>query len=303
MNDSQSASVAAFPRSSLRPWIRLLRPIQWSKNAILFAGAVFGSVIDQPEQFLQALLAFVAFCLISSSIYIFNDWIDADADRLHPTKRFRPIAAGTIASRQALKVAAALGVTGLAISTVIGWWFVLVAATYLILMIAYGLELKDIVILDIFVIAGGFVLRAVGGAVAVSLPISPWLLFCTMLLALFLGFCKRRNELAVLSDDSLAYRKTLEGYTIPMLDQAIAVTAASTIMAYSIYTFNAAQVPSNDIMMITIPFVAFAVFRYLFLVYVKNLGGSPESLLFRDVPMLVSILGWGVTVVLVSLFR
>ena len=303
MNDSQSASVAAFPRSSLRPWIRLLRPVQWSKNAILFAGAVFGSVIDQPEQFLQALLAFVAFCLISSSIYIFNDCIDADADRLHPTKRFRPIAAGTTAPRQALKVAAALGVTGLAISTVVGWWFLLVAATYLILMIAYGLELKDIVILDIFVIAGGFVLRAVGGAVAVSLPISPWLLFCTMLLALFLGFCKRRNELAVLPDDSLAYRKTLEGYTIPMLDQAIAVTAASTIMAYSIYTFNAAQVPSNDIMMITIPFVAFAVFRYLFLVYAKKLGGSPESLLFRDVPLLVSILGWGVTVVLVSLFR
>jgi 4-hydroxybenzoate polyprenyltransferase len=281
----------------------LLRPVQWSKNAILFAGAVFGSVIDQPEQFFRALLAFIAFCLISSSIYIFNDWIDADADRLHPTKRFRPIAAGTILPRQALTAGSTLAITGLAIGTVVGWWFLLVAATYLALMIAYGLELKDIVILDIFVIAGGFVLRAVGGAVAVSLPISPWLLFCTMLLALFLGFCKRRNELAVLPDDSRAYRKTLEGYTLPMLDQAIAVTAASTIMAYSIYTFNAAQVPSNDVMMITIPFVAFAMFRYLFLVYAKKLGGSPESLLFRDVPLLVSILGWGVSVVLVSLFR
>jgi 4-hydroxybenzoate polyprenyltransferase len=260
-------------------------------------------VIDQPEQFLQAFFAFVAFCLISSSVYIFNDWIDADADRLHPTKRFRPIAAGTIVPSQALFAATTLSITGLAISTIVGWWFLLVAATYLALMVAYGLELKDIVILDIFVIAGGFVLRAVGGAVAVSLPISPWLLFCTMLLALFLGFCKRRNELAVLPGDSRAYRKTLEGYTLPMLDQAIAVTAASTIMAYSIYTFNAAQVPSNDIMMITIPFVAFAMFRYLFLVYAKKLGGSPESLLFRDVPLLVSILGWGISVVLVSLFR
>ena len=303
VSDSSTAGISAIPRSTIRSWIKLLRPIQWSKNAILFAGAVFGAVIDQPDQFFKALMGFIVFCLISSATYIFNDWQDAEADRLHPTKRFRPIASGAISARNALTVAVVLVAIGLTMSAIVGWWFLLVAATYLAVMVAYTLELKSVVILDVFIIAGGFVLRAVGGAVAVSLPISPWLLFCTMLLALFLGFCKRRNELSVLSEESRAYRKTLEGYTLPMLDQAIAVTAASTIMAYSIYTFNATQVPTNDIMMITIPFVAFAMFRYLFLVYAKNLGGSPESLLLRDKPLLLSILGWGISVVLVSLLR
>lgn len=291
------------PTSALREWVRLVRPMQWSKNAILFAGAVFGAVIDQPEQFTLALLAFVVFCLISSATYIFNDWIDTKSDRLHPKKRFRPLAAGTIPSTSALIIAGLCVGVGLTLSLAVGWWFLLVSVSYLTLMVGYCLSLKNIVILDVFVIAGGFVLRAVGGAVAVDLPISPWLLFCTMLLALFLGFCKRRNELVALTDESRAYRKTLQGYTVPMLDQAISVTAASTIMAYSIYTFNATQVPTNDVMMITIPFVAFAMFRYLFLVYAKNQGGSPEALLFRDLPLLCSILGWGATVVLVALFR
>ena len=286
-----------------RPWLRLLRPVQWSKNVILYAGAVFGSVIDQPIHFLEATLAFIAFCMISSATYIFNDWIDRDADRLHPTKRRRPIASGQISAHHALVVAGALAGGGLLISVIVGWWFALVAVSYLALMAAYCVELKNVVILDVFVIAGGFVLRAVGGAVAVSLPISPWLLFCTMLLALFLGFCKRRNELVVLTDESRAYRKTLSGYTVTMLDQAISVTAGSTIMAYSIYTFNAAQVPSNDVMMVTIPFVAFAMFRYLYLVYAKQLGGSPESLLFRDRPLLASILLWGFSALMVSLLR
>jgi 4-hydroxybenzoate polyprenyltransferase len=300
--------VRTIPKSAgrgvlARPWIRLLRPVQWSKNVILFAGAVFGSVIDQPQQFLEAFTAFVAFCLISSATYIFNDWIDADADRLHPTKCFRPIASGAISAQRALTAAGILALVGLALSAALGWWFLLVAGAYLVLMTAYCLELKDVVILDVFIIAGGFVLRAVGGAVAVSLPISPWLLFCTMLLALFLGFCKRRSELVVLSDHSRTYRRSLAAYTVTMLDQAISVTAGATIMAYSIYTFNSTQAPSNNIMMITIPFVAFAMFRYLYLVYARNLGGSPESLLFRDPPLLASILLWGLAAVIVSLFR
>ena len=284
-------------------WLRLLRPVQWSKNAIVFAGAVFGGVIDEPARALQATLAFAVFCLISSSTYIFNDWRDASADRLHPTKRFRPLAAGTVDSRRALILAGILVAVGLIVSGSLSWWLLLVAVTYLALMSAYSLLLKHMVIVDVFVIAAGFVLRAVAGAVVVGVPISAWLLLCTMLLALFLGFCKRRGELIALNEESRIYRQTLQGYSVTMLDQAISVTAASTIMTYSMYTFTSADVPGNNSMMITIPFVAFAMFRYLYLAYAKHLGGTPESLLFRDSPLFFSIVAWGASAILVLLFR
>jgi 4-hydroxybenzoate polyprenyltransferase len=277
--------------------------VQWSKNAIVFAGMVFGGVTSEPGNVARAFATFIAFCVISSAVYILNDWIDRGADRLHPTKRFRPLAAGTIDPHLALVLAGILAGTGLTIAGILSWWLLLVLATYLGVMVAYCLVLKDVVIVDVFVIATGFVLRAVAGAVVVGVPISAWLLLCTMLLALFLGFGKRRSELVVLSEESRIYRQTLQGYTVPMLDQAIAVTAASTIMAYSTYTFNSADVPGNDTMMITIPFVAFAMFRYLYLAYDRKLGASPESLLFRDLPLFASIVCWAAAAMLVLIFR
>jgi 4-hydroxybenzoate polyprenyltransferase len=291
------------PRRGYPAWLRLLRPVQWSKNAIVFAGLVFGGVLDDPVNLVRAGVIFLAFCAVSSATYIVNDWLDAPADRLHPRKRFRPLAAGTISVGRAKVVATMLAVVALLSSTVISWWCLLVVAGYLAIMLAYCVSIKHVVILDVFTIAAGFVLRAVAGAAAVRVPISAWLLLCTMLLALFLAFCKRRSELVTLPPEALAYRQTLQGYTVPMLDQAIAVTAASTLMAYATYTFNSADVPGNNMMMITIPFVAFAMFRYLYLAYARHLGGSPESLLFRDAPMLGSIVLWAISCVAVVVFR
>jgi len=295
--------LAVVPKRGYLAWLRLLRPVQWSKNAIVFAGVVFGGVLQDPANLTRAFGIFLAFCAVSSATYILNDWVDAPADRLHPRKRFRPLAAGTVPVRPALGLAFGLALVALVISAVVSWWCLLAVAGYLLLMIGYCLSIKHVVILDVFAIAAGFVLRAVAGAAAVDVPISAWLLLCTMLLALFLGFGKRRSELVTLQPESLAYRQTLHGYTVPMLDQAIAVTAASTLMAYATYTFTSADVPGNNMMMITIPFVAFAMFRYLFLVYAKELGGSPESLLFRDRALFGSIVFWAIACLAVVLAR
>lgn len=279
-----------------KAWIRLLRPIQWSKNAIVFAALVFARMFDQPGAILDSVLAFVAFCAISSTIYIFNDWRDIERDRHHPTKRARPLASGAIDPRSALAVAALLAVGGCAIAAWVSWQLLAVCLGYLAVMVMYSLSWKHVVILDVFIIAGGFILRAVAGAAAVGVAVSSWLLLCTFFLSLFLGFCKRRNEIATLVGDAEAHRPSLRGYSIPVLDQFIALTAASTLMAYSMYTFVSAFVPRDDSMMLTIPFVAFAVARYLFLVYGRNLGGSPESVLLKDKPLFLSIAGWGITV-------
>ncbi|HWK79194.1 MAG TPA: decaprenyl-phosphate phosphoribosyltransferase [Thermomicrobiales bacterium] len=280
----------------LKAWVRLLRPIQWTKNAIVFAALVFARLFDKPEAVVDSVLAFIAFCAISSTIYIFNDWRDIERDRHHPTKRARPLASGVIAPQAALVVAAVLAVGGCAIAAFVSWKLLAVCLAYLAMMVMYSVSWKHIVILDVFIIAGGFILRAVAGAAAVGVAVSSWLLLCTFFLSLFLGFCKRRNEISTLVGDAEAHRPSLRGYSIPVLDQFIALTAASTLMAYSMYTFVSAFVPQDDSMMLTIPFVAFAVARYLFLVYGRNLGGSPESVLLKDRPLFLSIFGWGITV-------
>lgn len=276
------------------PWIRLLRPVQWAKNSVVFAALVFGRQ-SNPVDMLDAVMAFVAFCALSSATYIFNDWSDAERDRLHPVKRFRPLAAGELQASRALAMGAALAIMALTISLTISPWLAAVLAAYGLLMVAYTFLLKQVMILDVFVIAAGFLLRAIAGAVAVDVPISTWLMLCTMLLALFLGFCKRRNELTTLDTDAALHRTSLRGYTIETLDQFIVISAASSVMAYAMYTFSAETVPDNGLMMITVPIVIFAMFRYLYLVYVRRLGGAPEILLFRDRPLLGSIIVWGVT--------
>jgi len=292
-------SIRSKNHATARAWIRLLQPIQWSKNGVVFAGVVFARRASDPQELIRAVLAFVVFCMISSAVYVFNDWKDIDRDRHHPTKRARPLASGQIQPRIALIVAGFLAIGGSVLGAMVSWWLLLVCIAYLLMMVAYTLKLKHIVILDVFVIAAGFILRAVAGAAAVSVPVSSWLLLCTFFLALFLGFCKRRNEIRMLNTSASLHRPSLGGYTVATLDQFIGLTAAATLMAYSMYTFVSTYVPQNDAMMLTIPFVAFAIFRYLFLVYGRNLGGSPESLLLKDAPLFASIFLWGVCVVAV----
>ncbi|MGI8482874.1 MAG: decaprenyl-phosphate phosphoribosyltransferase [Thermomicrobiales bacterium] len=299
--DGRSSS--AGQRRTAGPWVRLLRPIQWTKNGVVFAGVVFARLATEPSEVGRALLAFIAFCMISSAVYIFNDWQDIDRDRHHPTKRARPLASGQIDPAAALVVAAMLVAVGCTIGALISWWLLLVCVAYLLLMVAYTLELKNIVIIDVFVIAAGFILRAVAGAAAVSVPVSSWLLLCTFFLAIFLGFCKRRNEIRVLDSSAVLHRPSLGGYTVQVLDQFIGFTAAATLMAYSLYTVVSIDVRNNDGMMLTIPFVAFAMYRYLFLVYGRNLGGSPESLLLKDRQLFFSILSWGICVLAVLAYR
>jgi len=285
--------------TAARNWVRLVRPVQWSKNAVVLAGVVFARMAGEPSQLLHALVALVAFCMISSSMYIFNDWLDMERDRHHPLKRFRPLASGAITPRQALPVSGALAIASLALAWAVTPALTLIVALYALLMTTYTLWLKRIVIIDVFVIAGGFLLRAIAGAVAVDVPISAWLMLCTVLLALFLGFCKRRNEMLTLQDTATLHRDVLRGYTPAILDQFILLTASTTIMAYAMYTFTSTYVPENDTMMITVPIVAFAIFRYLYLVYVRKLGGAPESLLFRDLPLLSAVALWGASVLVI----
>ena len=282
----------------LAVWFRLLRGTQWSKNAVVFAALVFGDPrIDHP--LLRTLAAFILFCCISSAIYILNDWRDMEQDRLHPTKSRRPMAAGMVSARAGLVVAAILATITVIGSLLVSPWLTLVLAVYALLMLAYIFRLKEVVLLDAFVIATGFVLRAVAGAAAVEVPVSAWLALCTMLLALFLAFGKRRSELVKLGADASAHRHVLAGYTLPLLDGLLIMTASCAIMGYSIYSFTSESVPTNGAMMLSVPFVVFAIMRYLYLLVSKGEGGAPETLLWRDMPLLIAVVLWGVTVLAV----
>lgn len=281
--------------SRLPALVRALRPLQWTKNGLVFAALLFDRRVFELEPLLRSMAAALVFCAVSSAVYLLNDVRDAEQDRRHPTKRHRPVASGEVAPRQALTMALLLLLGGVIGAALVRPAFLAVIAGYVALMVAYAYGLKRLVIVDVFAIAAGFVLRAVGGAVAIAVPISPWLYVCTMLLALFLGFGKRRHELATLQEEAVNHRANLSSYSLPLLDQIIAVVAAATIMAYSLYTFDAPNVPDNHAMMLTIPFVVYAIFRYLYLIYRRDLGGSPEVLLVIDRPLLLSIIGWALT--------
>jgi len=275
------------------------RPRQWTKNVILFGPLVFAYKLLAPELLVRAMGAFVAFCLVSSATYVLNDLFDVDSDRQHPLKRDRPLARGDVSSGQAAGWAAVLTVGGLALAFAVNLEVGLAAAGYMALMLAYSSVLKHAVILDVFAIAAGFILRAVAGALAIHVIISPWLYVCTLLLALFLGFSKRYNELLVLQDTAANHRRSLADYTPAMLEQLTSIVVASTIMAYSLYTFSAESLPANHSMMLTIPFVLYGIFRYYYLVHRRNLGGAPELVLLRDIPLMADIALWGLTSVAV----
>jgi 4-hydroxybenzoate polyprenyltransferase len=272
---------------------RAMRPAQWLKNGVVFAGLVFGGKLLEPTAVASATLAALAFCLLSSGFYLINDVRDRDADRLHPIKRLRPVPAGELAPRTAALIGATLIVLAIVGSAFLSWGLSLVFLAYASLMAAYNLGLKEIVIVDVFAIAAGFVLRAIGGAIAVDVSISPWLLMCTVLLALLIGFGKRRYELAAL-ENAAEHRRNLNLYNRPLLDQAVAVTAAGTLIAYAVYTFDSESAQYHHRMMLTVPVVAYGIFRYLYLLYLGGQGGAPETMLLTDRPLLASVAAWAV---------
>jgi 4-hydroxybenzoate polyprenyltransferase len=272
--------------------VRSLRPKQWPKNLLVFAGLVFTYNLLNPDMLTRVILAFVAFCALSSAGYLWNDLRDAPADRLHPIKRHRPIASGQVAPALAATLAVALGAAGLALALSLGTAFLLVASLYMLLTLTYSIWLKHLVLIDVFGISAGFVLRAVGGAVVIGVPVSPWLYVCTVLVSLFLGFGKRRNELELMEADAAGHRKNLEQYSVELLDQLILIVASVTIMAYSLYTFSAENLPRDHSMMMTIPLVLYGMFRYLYLVRVQRKGGAPEDLLLTDPGLLGTAIAW-----------
>jgi 4-hydroxybenzoate polyprenyltransferase len=268
------------------------RPKQWIKNAFVFAALIFAKKLGEPADVLQTIAAFVLFSVLSSGVYLLNDAADAEADRRHPLKADRPIAAGRLSVRLAVTVAAGVLLLGLACSALLDYRFGMVAAGYVVLMLAYTFYLKHLVLIDVFTIAGGFVLRAAGGAAVVHVNISPWLYLCTILLSLFLGFGKRRHELLLLEEGAGIHRRNLEEYTGPLLDDLINIVAGATIIAYSLYTFFGSPVARTHWMMITIPFVLYGIFRYLLLVHRTDFAGAPEEAVWRDLPLLGSMVAW-----------
>jgi 4-hydroxybenzoate polyprenyltransferase len=276
-----------------------LRPEQWTKNLLVLAGVVFGGRLLEPPAVAIALAAFAIFCSLSGAVYLFNDVADREADQNHPLKRERPIASGQLPATSAVTAGVVLGIAGVATAFSIGTEFGIVAAAYLSAQILYSVGLKHVVIVDVLMIAAGFVLRAIAGAVAVNVPIGHWLLVCTTLLALFLALSKRRHELTLLNEGATDHRRILEEYSPYLLDQMIGVVTSSTLIAYTVYATSsdtAARLGTAKLGL-TIPFVLYGIFRYLYLVHQKSGGGSPAAMLLTDRPLLGCVALWAASVI------
>lgn len=284
--------------------IKTMRLRQWTKNVFVFGALVFDHQlsISNPQPTLRTLAGFFIFCFLSSAIYILNDIVDVEADRQHPKKRNRPIAAGKLPIPVAFIAAGILLISTLGLAYLLAPGFALLCLVYFVINLAYSNWLKHIPILDVLVLASGFVLRVAGGVSLIVVErFSPWLYVVMTLLALYIGFGKRRAELSTLADGTHAHaqRKVLDGYTIPFLDQLITIVSAATLIAYSLYTFQAPNMAQNHAMMLTIPFVWYSIFRYLYLVQVKQMGGAPEDLVLSDRPMQIGIALWAVAVIVI----
>ncbi len=285
----------------LNGFARSLRPEQWTKNLVVFGALVFSRNFTNVPMIETSVLLFALFCLVSSSVYLFNDVIDYEKDRLHPRKSKRPIASGALSRKTAVVVAIILvAVAFLIAALTLNQSTLLIIASYALLNVLYTVLLKNIVILDVMTIAAGFVLRAVGGGTAIDVPISSWLVVCTFLLALFLGFGKRRHELASLDKTAAEHRRSLEHYSIYFLAQMISVVTASVVVAYTFYTLSPEVQEKLGVqnLVISVPFVLYGIFRYLYLIHKKEEGGSPSRLLLTDLPMLIDVLLWLATVLI-----
>ena len=288
----------------IRDAINSMRPTHWIKNLFIFAPLIFSLKLFDFFLLLKTVAAFLLFCILSGSLYILNDLFDREEDKLHPKKSKRPIASGTISKSEAISIFFALSIIGLFLAFWLNKYFFIAALVYFVLQIAYSIKLKHVVIVDVFIITFGFVIRVVAGGLVIEVPISSWLLICTMLLALFLAMSKRRHEIVLLEDMASNHRPILKEYSPYLLDQMIAVVTASTLIAYCLYTISAETVEKfgTTNLVFTVPFVLYGIFRYLYLTHQKGKGGSPESLIIKDKPLLINILLWAGTVFFILYF-
>jgi 4-hydroxybenzoate polyprenyltransferase len=284
----------------LKALIKAMRPRQWTKNGFVFFALIFDKQLFLVKPFVRTLEGFALFCLISSAVYLFNDIADVEADRNHPEKKFRPIASGKLPIRVALIAAWVLTLIAIPVGYLLSPTFAFFLAIYLITNQLYSRWLKHISILDVLVVSSGFVLRVAAGVALITVQrFSPWLYIVTILFSLYIGLGKRRAEMNLLADNASSHRKVLEGYTIPLLDQYITIVSSTTIIAYSLYTFSAPNLPANHTMMLTIPFVLYGIFRYLQLIHIGHAAGAPDEVALKDRPLQVTVLLWGLTVIAV----
>lgn len=277
-----------------------MRPRQWVKNVFAFAPLVFDVKLFDLRYLAQTVAGFVLLCLLSGTVYLINDLVDVEKDRRHPKKRHRPLASGQVSAGAAIGAAILIPLVALPAGFLLAPGFGAVLTAYLLLQIAYSFWLKNVVIVDVMVIAAGFLLRVASGVPLVNAErFSPWLYICMTLLALLIGFGKRRHELVLLKENANAHRESLQEYNLPLLDHIISIVTASTLVAYAFYTFSAPNLPPNHTMMLTIPFVLYGIFRLLYLMHVKGMGGAPEEIAFSDRPLQFTFLLWGLSVVVV----
>jgi len=284
----------------LKDLIISFRPKQWLKNGFIFAALIFDRQLTNLNALSVTLAGAVVFCLLSSSVYVFNDLFDIQADRQHPVKKNRPIASGRIPVHVGLIAGLSLTFVSIVWAFYLSKSFFVIGILYFLINLLYSNWLKHIPILDVLIIASGFVFRVAAGVSLIQVErFSPWLYVVTTLLALYLGFGKRRAELVLLANNAINHRAVFDGYTIEFLDQLITIVSGTTIVAYSLYTFSAPNLPDNHAMMLTIPFVIYGIFRYLYMVQVKKSGGAPEELLLKDRPLQLTILLWGLSILVI----
>jgi len=282
--------------------IRTMRPKQWTKNVFIYAGLVFDGQLFSFVPFLQVTLSFILLCLTASSVYIINDLVDIDKDRLHPRKRFRPLPSGQLPVSVARVAAVLLPLLSILAAIALSPQFAVVLLLYFLIQVAYSFRLKNIVIVDIMTITAGFVLRVAAGVVVINVAnFSPWLYACTGLLALFLAIGKRRQELVTLAEAAQDTRTVFKSYNLPLLDDMLRMVMTSTFIAYLLYTVQSEtiRVANTDLALVTLPFVLYGLFRYLYLIHVKGEGSDPSEVLLRDMPLLLSVLLWGITFILI----
>jgi len=283
--------------------LKTMRPKQWVKNVFIFAALTFDVKLFNVYYLTQTIAGFVLLCLISGTVYIINDLADIEKDRQHPKKRNRPLASGALSTRVALAAGVLVPLFALPLGFLLNPVFGAILAGYLLLQIAYSFWLKNVVIIDVMLIAAGFLLRVAAGVPLVEAErFSPWLYICMTLLALLIGFGKRRHELVLLQENANMHRQSLEEYNLSLLDHAISIVTASTLLAYALYTFSAPNLPPNHTMMLTIPFVLYGIFRYLYLIHVKGMGGTPEEIALSDRPLQAAFVLWGLSVIVVMYF-
>ena len=299
MSSSSAQATVAVPRNNLVGLIKTMRLRQWVKNVIVYAALVFDGKLFVLDLFFRTTGIFLAFCLLSSSVYILNDLVDMEKDRQHPRKRARPLASGQLDPRVAGAAAAGLAIVAIGAAFAINLWAGVILLIYLAQNFAYSFWLKNVVIVDVMVLAFGFLLRVLAGVAVVQVDnFSPWLYVCVTLLALFLGFGKRRQEIVLLEEGAGNHRSSLLEYNLPLLDQIISMVVTATLVSYTFYSFDATTALAHSRMLLTVPFVFYMLARYLYLVHVKHLGGAPDELLLEDRPLLINSVLWAVSVVL-----